>query len=153
MRADPLVEAGGRLGGPGSEARPYCLKAFLRSFYSVALKCSKCSAHQKAVRNRVTPISRLVHTELCKMRLASMGWRGYAQVLSHGATADGSHRLPPFGENFLRPKLLRRCGCGFCDCGERRSHSLPAVHMHAFRRQMTVTHVSYDGARSWPQQG
>src|SRR5262249_3665831 len=49
MRARPPMEAGGCLGGPGSEARSYWVKMSSRDV-PADFKCSKCSAHYKVVR-------------------------------------------------------------------------------------------------------
>ena len=73
MRARPPMEAGGCLGGPGSEARSYWVKMSSRDV-PADFKCSKCSAHYKVVRVNAEPQSPnwLVHCKVCKEPLAAM---------------------------------------------------------------------------------
>ena len=73
MRARPPMEAGGCLGGPGSDARSNWVKMSSRNV-PADFKCPKCSAHYKVVRVKAEPQSpnRLVHCKVCKEPLASM---------------------------------------------------------------------------------
>ena len=73
MWADPPMEAGGRLGGPGSEARTYWVKMSSRDV-PADFKRSKCSARYKVVRVKAEANSPnwLVHCKVCKEPLAAM---------------------------------------------------------------------------------
>ena len=86
------MEAGGRLGGPGSEARSYWVKMPSRDV-SADFKCSKCGARYKVVRVKAQPQSpnRLLHCKVCKEPLAAM---------------DGEDILKYFLT--VRPRAIRR---------------------------------------------